>query len=523
MFLGNLTFFIKDISRSIIGSKSILVAKRKTLKSRIVKSLLFAVATFFIISYFTATMSGNLSYLISIDPSIEYNETLRTIFGQVALGNNSVFGSIGVISLLSYIFFAPLVGTATLSLISEDESLSLSLPRGHKFFDSLFLNLFSGVGILQLLIGTGIVSIFSIEGKRLLPILIFGLIWITSGLLSTLLGWVRERSIQRIGFIKTLLIGFGLLLGLSLFFSLFLFTPFAEAYGNFIIWISKLTESVTIVFLFSSLILVILLSITFGHRLTQKVLFESFPREGKKVTQKSSPLSKSRNTFIQQFLLINLMIFRTRETRRTIFIILVLATLAIFFAPLDTNTLPGLVIGTIATFNLAWLANFYGLSGSGNVFLATKPKTYRTLPIAAFFYGTLIPMAFLLVILALGLILGNLDIETYTTYTLMAIVLAPMTALLASLLAIYKPYRSRLEGRGDVLIPPLTSLVYLAIFISLGVAISYMVSRMLFNYQSLLLSIFIALAIILVGRMVISYYWETDKTQYRIMKISSGD
>jgi hypothetical protein len=105
----------------------------------------------------------------------------------------------------------------------------------------------------------------------------------------------------------------------------------------------------------------------------------------------------------------------------------------------------------------------------------------------------------------------------------MAIVLAPMTALLASLLAIYKPYRSRLEGRGDVLIPPLTSLVYLAIFISLGLAISYMVSRMLFNYQSLLLSIFIALAIILVGRMVISYYWETDKTQYRIMKISSGD
>lgn len=523
MSSNNLIASARSIKGSLIASKSVLSAKRKTLKSRIIKSLIFAVAVFFAFAYLLASSSGYLSYLISIDPSVEYNEPLRAIFGQMSEGNNIVFGSVAVISLLSYVFFAPLIGTATLSLLSEDESLSLSLPRGHKFFDALFLNLFSGVGFLQLLIGTGVVSILSIEGSRLIPILAFFLIWLLAGTLSTTLGWVREYVIQKIGFVKTLVLSIGILASVSLVFSLLLLTPFAEAYTGFVVWIATLGSLSKIFLLFLGLISFIVVLAALGHRLAQRVLVASFPREGKKVSQKNSFLAGRASPFVQGLLLVNLTVFRTRESRRTIIVVSILAVLAIIFAPLDSTSLSGLVIGVIATFSLAWLVNLYGLLGSGNIFLATNPKIYQTLPVAAFLYGTLVPLAFLVAILTTGLALGSFELEAYFSYLIMSALLSPLNALFASLIAIYKPYRSRLEGRGDVLVPPLASLAYLAIFIALGSSISLIASRMLFNYQSALLAIATGGLIVFVGRVLILYYWNADNTQYKIMKMSNGD
>jgi hypothetical protein len=523
MRLSSINSSVGSIYRSLVSSKSVVSAKKKTIRSRIIKSILFAVGSFFAIFYLIASASGYIAYLISIDPKIEYNEPLRAIFGQMSEGNNAVFGSVAIISLLSYIFFAPLVGTATLSLISEDESLTLPLARGHKFFDSLFLNLFSGVGVLQLLIGTGIVSILSIEGARLIPVILFIFIWIISGLLSTTLGWLRERAIQKVGFWKTLGAGIAMLGLITLLFSMFLLNPLSQAYSNFIIWSSKITSVLLILTLFLGLVSLMLFLLFVGHNVAQRVLFTSFPREGRKVLQKNSVLAKSNNLFVQGLLLVNIIIFRTRDARRTILVVSLLAVLAILIAPPDETTLTGIVIGATATFNLAWLANFYGLSGSGNTFLATKNKTYKTLPIAAFIYGTLVPMVFLFALFTLALALNRFELEIYQTYMLMSLCLAPLTALLASILAIYKPYRARLEGRGDVLIPPLTSLLYLALFITLGGTVSFIVSKMLYNYQSILLSIFTALLTVLIGRIAILSYWNSDNTRYKIMKMSNGD
>lgn len=519
---NNLMYYSKSAYVSLLASLRLVGARKRMIRSYSVKSIIAALAGFFGLVYLGALNTGYFSYITAISPEIEFNDLALLVFERMYNNDFIFLGSVSVIALFSYIFFAPIIGTATLSLVSEDEGLSLGLPRGHKFFDSLILNLLSGVGILQLLVGTGIASIISLEGNRLAGAVSFGILWLGAGVLSTIIGWARELAVQKIGFPKTLIWGLIIVSLLGFLVTSVLLPILSNLYGRYILFVSDIQVGLFFAISTVALLFVMAFSIL-GHRVSEIILNNYFSKAPTKTTDKPSIIKSNYPRLINNLLLTSLVVFRTKEVKRTIVIVGLIGLLSMVFAPLDQNIVSGIIIGFIATLNLSWLANYFGLLGSGNILLASMPKTYHKIPSTVAIFSSLISLAYSLLALTFGLALGKINVDSYSHMLIISGLLSVILPNLAVLLAIKKPYRTRLEGRGDVLIPPTISLLYLALFIFVSVVINSIVLSSVIGYATFLLFEVLAIAIAFFSAKAIERYWLLDETQYRIMKMSNGD
>jgi hypothetical protein len=514
---------LRDTYSSLRASTTLLGARKAMIKSRVAKAFLTALAGFAALAYLGASNSGYFAYLMAISREVEINESLILIFQQMYDNNFIVIGSVALIALFSYIVFAPIVGTATLSLATENESSTLMLPRGHKFFDSLFLNILSGVGILQLFIGTGVVSILALEGNRVQSILFFFILWLIAATISTILGWVREASVNKIGFTRTLLIGFIILSLLSLTITLLWVEDISNFYATFIVYVSKLSTwySIAVLFFFSITALIIL--VLLGHHLASKVNHIYFAKSGVAEKNKKSLLNAKRSQLANAILLNYLLVWRTSEVRRTIVIVGLIGLVAMAFLPLDDIVLPALVIGFSATFTLSWVVNYYGLLGSGNLFLQSLPTYSRILTWAINIFSTLIILVYNITLLLTGFAIGKVAAIDLFKMSILAMILSALLPLVALFFAARKPYRARLEGRGDTLLPPMVSLGYLAGFLAISVLVNNAITAASYNIYTFILYFILFITTLLLGNAAIKHYLSLDKTQYNIIKISQGD
>jgi hypothetical protein len=519
---SSLLQYPKSAYSSLLASLRLVGARKRMIRSYSVRSIITALAGFFGLVYLGALNTGYFAYITAISPEIEFNDLALLVFERMYNNDFIFLGSVSVIAFFSYIFFAPIIGTATLSLVSEDEGLSLGLPRGHKFFDALILNLLSGVGILQLLIGTGIATIMSLEGNKIAGALSFAIFWLGAGVISTVIGWLRELSVQKIGFPKTLLAGLIIVSGLGFIVTSILLPTLSNLYGRYILFISSIETTLLAIILLFALLLVAMFSI-FGHRVSEIILNNYFSKSPTVQKEKQSSIKTNYPRLLNNLILTSLVVFRTKEVKRTIVIVGLIGVLSMAFAPLDGNVISGIVIGFIATLNLSWLANYLGLLGSGNILLASMPKIYNKIPVTTTIFSGLISLAYSLSVLTFGLVAGRISVDSYFHMMLLAGLLSTILPSLAVTLAIKKPYRTRLEGRGDVLIPPTISLLYLALFISISIVINAVVSSSVVGFASFLLFGLLIVAIAFFTNKAIERYWLLDETQYRIIKMANGD
>lgn len=491
-------------------------------RSKFVRAVIFSLGGFAALMYLISANSDYFAYSVAISPEVEFNESLTLIFGQMYLNNFTVLGSVGFIALFSYIVFAPIVGTATISFVTDSEGSSLMLPRGHKFFDSLFLNMISGVGILQLLIGTGIASILSIEGNRTQAIILFFLIWIMSATISTILGWARELWVSKVGFIKTLVAGFLLLFFLGFLTTAIYIDDIANLYGVLIVGASsaKLHE---ILLVFLLILVVTFILIAFGHSLSQKVNHKHFTKEAGKKNSKITLINFSRGLLTNSILLNYLLVSRTIEVRKTIIIVGLIGVISVIFLPLESAILPAVVIGFSATFSLSWLVNYYGLIGSGNIFIYSMSEYRKIAPVSLTSFSTGIIFFYNSILLNVGYFLGKIDEISLFRMFILTIILSVSLPIVSLLIAAYKPYRARLEGRGDTLLPPMVSLLYLAGFLFWSVLLNNAIAAANYTIYTLILFVVLSVSFYLLGIRSINYQLSLEKTQYNVMRVANGD
>ena len=514
-----------QIKRAFQASNAILSARRKSLRSYILKSMLIVIGLFFYASLLLSVNMGLVLYTLIVNPEadIETTKTVIEIMKEMGNGDYSFLGTIGILAFSSYIIFSPLIGTATLSLVSEDESVSLGLPRGYRFFNALILNMFSAVSILQLLIGFGIASIFSIEGNRLPTIMMFLLLWVLGSLASTAIGWVREAAVIRIGFLKTLILSFLILgiIGASV-----LLTGAQDVlgrlYGAWLVAISKLDMLVmlasTVIILVVGTALVVL-----GVNLANNVVSLTFPAENKPSSKNNSLIGKISGSLPTIILTLHSVVWRTKEVRRTIIIVSILSFLsALFVIPAETSII-GLLIAVPAIVSLSWLVNIFGLLGGGVMVFGGDSKKYRLIPGAALVYAIIASLTISTPIL-LGLLNGaRIDFETFSEYISVSILNSVLLPSIAVLLAIGKPFRARLEGRGDTLVPPLVSLGYILLIGTAAMLSGTAVLAATPGLSATTLFILLAILIGFITFKLANSYWITEKIQYRIMKTINGD
>lgn len=516
---------LAQIKQSYLSSNAILAARAKAIRSYLLKSIIIVIGLFFYASLLLSVNMGMILYTLIINPQVESDSTatILEIMKEMGIGDYTFLGTIGALAFLAYIVFPPLIGTATLSLVSEDESLSLGLPRGYRFFNSFILNIFSAVSILQLLIGFGLASVFSIEGTRFPTVLAFLFLWLAGAAISTLLGWVRETLILKIGFLKTLLSSLIFLgiLGASITYTS-LRTTLGQIYGEWMVNISILNWTV-ILLSFLCLIGLFITAVLVGTNLSNKVASRTFPSENKPSNKKNYLLSKVKGNLAPVMLVVHSAVWRTKEVRRTITIVFLLSFIsALYVIPAETS-LVGLLIAIPAIISLSWLVNVLGLLGGGVLVLGGDTRKYRILPGAALIYGIGLSMLLSLPILLALLNGGRIDSEAFSEYisvSMLNSVLLPSTAIL---LAVGKPFRARLEGRGDTLVPPLVSLGYIFIIGSLAMVSGTVILAAEAGLAASSLFLLMAVIIGSTTYFISNYYWVGDKIQYRIMKTINGD
>ena len=516
---------LSQVNAAFKASNAVLASKSHAIRSYFLKAILIVIALFFYGSLIFSINVGFIAYTLITNPQVEQDSLPTALEIMKAFGNSdySFAGAIGILAFLSYIIFSPLIGTAALSIISEDESVSLGLPRGYRFFNSLILNMISAVSILQLIIGFGIASLFSIEGNRAPSIIMFSLLWIMGSIVSTFLGWVREYLVQKIGFVRTLLFSLIVLASLLLVIAQEAVRfQIGNLYG---VWFTRLA-AIDVPTIATSLIAIIAISLSliyFGTSLASLVVSRSYPSENKASSFKVSFIGKAKTRLAVLASIIHTAVWRTREIRRTILIVMILSSASAFFVIPEEISIIGLLISIPAIISLSWLINVFGLLGGGILVLAGDKEKYKAIPGASLIYAFALSIVCSLPVLIGLLYGGRIDSNAFTEYLSVSILTSALLPAIAILMAVRRPFRARLEGRGDTLVPPLVSLGYIILIGGIAMVTGSFVLAATGGIYASVLFLLTTVLLLALTYHIANYYWVKKENQYRIMKIINGD
>jgi small basic protein len=117
---------------------------------------------------------------------------------------------------------------------------------------------------------------------------------------------------------------------------------------------------------------------------------------------------------------------------------------------------------------LAWGVNIFGVLGTGMPWLSSQPKIMKYLPRIAALLQFLLTFILLTALWAVSLISKNTTVSNAPIVLLMGAASAALVTAVSLDLSIRRPIRTRLSGRGDALVPPITALAYMIRLVALA-------------------------------------------------------
>ena len=197
-----LTGHIGEMHSGWSATKMMLSMRWRMIRQKRTRVVILLSGIFILIG---VSSSINIGYAIelSIRESVgtgvfQYQDVILQVL-KGALGN---IGSLFFFSVFAMAIFAPLAGTATISLVPAEDLQSIRPSNTHRYFDSIIINSISGIGILQLLTLTCLASILSINNLRIFSMLFVWSLWVLLIELTTTVGWVLEWAIRRFDKVK---------------------------------------------------------------------------------------------------------------------------------------------------------------------------------------------------------------------------------------------------------------------------------------------------------------------------------
>jgi hypothetical protein len=409
--------------------------------------------------------ASNIGQIIIYIAETDGGRTAAGIFAQqyITAFTRGDFGSLAAVALgsaLAASLFSPLTGAANLSLASPEDLSTLRLHRLHRYFDSVTLQAFSTIGLLQMLALTTVASLLTLDGEgRGYALLLSWAAWGVLVPLTVAEAWAIEITYRKYGIRTRRVLGAIVLLAISVAIivdprhgtTLFGFgelyaallqgeagapwwLPFAVAAGM---------ASVVIVG---------------GLRLCQVALgYQAVPTAAKG-ERRARALSKSEPVMLAQILLRQM--WRTQEVARPVFVIVFLGIPAAWFTRGSETAMLTMVIAIPLAVALAWTVNVFGIIGPGMTWLGSQPNTLRRMLDLAFAVHISVSMGISLLVWVPPTLVGWVSAEDagqVLAGTLVATVLVGRSALRKS---VFRPYLARLGNRGDTVVPPLTAVNY---------------------------------------------------------------
>lgn len=389
---------------------------------------------------------------------------------SLAEGNMLNIGAFAVGGTLFATLVAPFVGTGTLTLAPIEDLAAYRFPRVHRYFDSLVINAISGLGVLQLLVLTGIASLLTMDGDRLPGLLFAWGLWLVLITTMSTVGWLVEIFFRKLGKSPRYLLVGGLfaIVGLAVWIDPNHGSTLFGLSGAFANTVRDGLHGWTV----SSIVTPIVLVLISGAILLFGVAFASIATRLPIPAKKKARIHRARpigNTpLVATWRLLIRVLWRTPEVRRPIVALSFIGVIVMVLVPFNQNVSFSLIAAAPLTVSLAWGMNIFGLFGTGMVWLASQPRLRDKMIWVIFAFQTLASMGLLIIFWAISFVAGHAAPETFGTVLLGGALSSTICAAISLVLSVWKPRRARLSGRGDALLPPLVALGYTLLLVTLG-------------------------------------------------------
>jgi len=425
----------------------------------------------------------------------------RTWIQSLELGTMSSIGALAVGGSLLVALFAPFTGTSTLALVPPEDLDAIRPPRTHRYFDSLVINAVSGIGLVQLLTLTAVTSLLTLDGDRFQSLLFTWALWVTIIALTTTVGWSLEYVIRRWGKRTRrilagtvfVIVGSAVLLDDNRGATLFGIADFYTSLIRSGLTGWSLPLSIGILF---NLVLAFALTIA-GVSVARASLRYPVPSSKKNKTHARAHQDKTSPTLIAINMLLRAII-RTPECRRPMYAIVVVGLPAMVLIGLDENTAIAVSLAVPLAVALSWGVNIFALLGTGMPWLASQPKILPALFRAGYLAQVAVMALLLFLLWGAALASGKIVGDSGTIYLVSGLIASLLVASISMSFSVRHPRRSRLSGRGDSLVPPLTALGYLLKLVFIAA------------YPSIVFSLEISpttLVLLLLGGVAFAFFW----------------
>lgn len=378
-------------------------------------------------------------------------------------GDLGTVGATALGSAMAVSLFAPFTGASMSALTSPEDLFGLRPTRLHRYFDSIITTGFSTIGFLQLFALTGVGSLLTLNGGRPAGLLFTWSVWPVLVLATVAEGWAIELIYRSFGPNFRKILGFGLLaiLGAVLLsdpnhgktlFGLgdqFVNTLNAASEHNsgFVVKAAAITTA-------SILVLFMV-----GIALSRAALAR--PATSKQIVtdrKRRLPLSKNPNIALTQLLFAQ--VLRTSDIRRPLLTVFVVGIPATWINGSIAATTTTMVVAVPLSVALAFGINTFGVLGPGMSWLASQPNLMRNL----LYFTVSVQIAITIGLSALiwfpATVFGHADTADIAAIAAGTVVATLFTTRSAASKSVNRPYLTKLDTRGNMIVPPLTAINY---------------------------------------------------------------
>lgn len=387
---------------------------------------------------------------------------MRGELGGIGAG---AFGLCVISAILS-----PFTGAVSTSLVPPNDLVGMSIPRWHRFTDSIIAQSISSISLLQLITLTALSSMLTLGGGRSMGIVFTWFSWMLLVSISIASLWASEFLYRRFGRAsrRFILIGAGALLGVGLlldknhgstFFGVgSIYAEGVRTIGNMNI-VGQIVK-ISIVGIISIIVAYLAAMLSAGA-----LSLPERATENKNSNVYSGRFAIKGNSFVPVLLRT---ILRSPEVRKPIFSGIVMGAVLVTAMP-DAKSITStftIVIPLIVA--LAWGSNALGHFGGGMAWMNTVPGLLNRVPWTIFWTQVAMSLGTFTIIWLPSIVLGHAGINMVLPALLASMTSTAIIARSATFKSILHPTMTHFGSRGASSLSPSRALNYTVRFSFFG-------------------------------------------------------
>jgi hypothetical protein len=428
---------------------------RARLRTRIAAGLGFCLLV-------AAALAGNMVTWLA------HHATSSSPIFSYLVGDKSVSLAAALGTALAGVVFAPISGAAAQAQFPDFDLAGIRPSRLYRYFDGIWNSVLSPVGLSPLLLLTAAASLATPDGRGRVGAVVVALsTWLCAMLVMALLAWTIEFTRRR--WVATLRWYLAAAASLVVAVAVVIDPGHARTIFGLASWLQTIVRAavdgsaLVVIGGVTVMLLATVLTFVAGVLVCRRTLVLPSPIE--RVRQRTGSVTIPVHPSWALFTILVMTLARTREVRRPIIMMIAIAMPMLFawihYSGGDPSSMLGSVTMVVPlAMSLGWGVNVFGVLGGAVTLLLAQPRAWKLLLRHIMFVQLAASIGLGLLLMVLAVATSSMSWSVLPPYIAGLVVSSVIATGLSVRYSVEKPHRTRLTGRGDPLVPPITGMGY---------------------------------------------------------------